>query len=91
MRRPINENVDHAQEERPESRSEPRRLRFRGRGARADVWPKAGNPFTLAIEPFMMIDPPSTTSGNAFWTVKSVPRTFRPKVLSKCSSVTQVF
>ena len=35
-----------------------------------------------------MIDPPSTISGSAFWTVKRVPRTFRSNVLSKCSSVT---
>jgi len=26
-----------------------------------------------------MIDPPSLNSGNAFWTVNSVPRAFRPK------------
>jgi hypothetical protein len=36
----------------------------------------------------MIIDPPSTTSGNAFWTVKSVPRTFTSNVWSKYSSVT---
>ena len=36
----------------------------------------------------MMIDPPSPNSGRAFCTVKSVPRTFTPKVLSNCSSVT---
>ena len=31
----------------------------------------------------MKIDPPSLNSGNAFWTVNSVPRVFRPKVASK--------
>ena len=36
--------------------------------------PKAGNPFTLAMEPFMMIEPPSTISGSPFWTVNKVPR-----------------
>ena len=36
----------------------------------------------------MMIDPPSLNSGRAFCTVKSVPRTLTPKVLSNCSSVT---
>jgi hypothetical protein len=35
----------------------------------------------------MMIDPPSLNSGNAFWTVNSVLRVFRPKAASKCSSV----
>src|SRR5580704_17164126 len=35
----------------------------------------------------MKIDPPSLNSGNAFWTVNSVPRVFRPKVASKCCSV----
>ena len=35
----------------------------------------------------MMIDPPSLISGNAFCTVKSVPRVFKPNCLSKCSSV----
>src|SRR3981189_3539235 len=35
----------------------------------------------------MKIDPPSLNSGNALWTVNSVPRVFRPKVASKCRSV----
>src|ERR1700680_4431694 len=35
----------------------------------------------------MKIDPPSLNSGNAFWTVNSVPRVFRPNVASKCCSV----
>jgi len=44
-------------------------------------------PFTEATDPVMMIDPPSLNSGNAFWTVNSVPRAFRPKAASKCCSV----
>ncbi len=35
-----------------------------------------------------MIDAPSFSSGSAFWTVNSVPRTFKSNVLSKISSVT---
>ena len=35
----------------------------------------------------MMIDPPSLNSGNAFCTVKSVPRVFKPKIESKSFSV----
>ena len=35
----------------------------------------------------MKMDPPSLNSGNAFCTVNSVPRVFRPKVASKCCSV----
>src|ERR1700756_5159117 len=35
----------------------------------------------------MKIEPPSLNSGNAFCTVKSVPRAFSPKVASKCCSV----
>ena len=48
---------------------------------------KPGSPFAGAFDPVMKIDPPSLNSGNAFWTVKSVPRTLRSKVLSKCWSV----
>ncbi len=48
---------------------------------------KPGKPFAEAFDPVMMIDPPSLNSGNAFWTVNSVPRTFRSKAASKCSSV----
>ena len=35
------------------------------------------------IEPVMTIAPPADISGNAFWTVKSVPLTLMPKYLSK--------
>src|SRR6266700_1924413 len=42
----------------------------------------------LAMEPLRKIEPLSLKSGSAFCTVKSVPRTLRSKVLSKCSSVT---
>jgi hypothetical protein len=49
--------------------------------------PKAGKPFTEATDPVMMIDPPLLNSGNAFWTVNSVLRVFRPKAASKCCSV----
>ena len=49
--------------------------------------PKPGNPFAAAFDPVMKIDAPSLSSGNAFCTVNSVPRTFRLKVASKCCSV----
>jgi hypothetical protein len=49
--------------------------------------PKPGKPFTEATVPVTMIDPPSLKSGNAFWTVNSVPRAFSPKAASKCGSV----
>ena len=42
----------------------------------------------LAMEPFMMMDPPSGISCNAFCTVKSVPLTLTLKTLSKPASVT---
>src|ERR1700733_1152624 len=48
---------------------------------------KPGKPFAAAFDPVMKIDPPSFNSGNAFCTVKRVPRTFRSKVLSKWCSV----
>ena len=41
----------------------------------------------VAIEPFMMIDPPSRISGRAFCTVNNVPRLFREKIVSNCSSL----
>ena len=44
-------------------------------------------PFTLASEPFRIIEPPSFSSGKAFCTVNRVPLTLMPKSLSKCSSV----
>jgi hypothetical protein len=50
--------------------------------------PKAAVPLTLATEPLRMIEPPSFSSGKAFWTVKSVPLTLMLNILSKCSSVT---
>src|SRR5579862_404710 len=42
----------------------------------------------LAMEPLRKMEPLSLKRGSAFCTVKSVPRTLRSKVLSKCSSVT---
>jgi len=49
--------------------------------------PQPGKPFTDAFDPVMMIDAPSFNSGNAFWTVNSVPRAFTLKAASKCCSV----
>jgi hypothetical protein len=55
------------------------RAKERNAALLAAYTPKPGKPFTEATEPVIMIDPPSLNSGNAFWTVNSVPRAFRPK------------
>src|SRR2546423_653929 len=46
-----------------------------------------GKPLSEAFDPVMKIEPPSLNSGSAFCTVNSVPRAFRPKAASNCSSV----
>src|SRR5258707_13038782 len=46
-----------------------------------------GKPFTLAMDPIRMIDPPSHIRGSAFCIVNSVPRTLTLNALSKLSSV----
>ena len=47
----------------------------------------AGVPLDPAVEPVRMIEPPLRISGSAFCPVKITPFTFRPNVLSTCSSV----
>jgi hypothetical protein len=49
--------------------------------------PNASTPRSPAVEPTRTIEAPSLSSGNAFCTVNSVPRTLTPKMWSKCSSV----
>ena len=48
---------------------------------------KEGMPLIDAIEPFRMTDAFFESSGNAFCTANSSPRTLVLNVLSKCSSV----
>ena len=42
---------------------------------------------TLVVEPLMMMEAPSRSSGRAFWTVNSTPLTLVLNVSSKCFSV----
>src|SRR5512133_1311435 len=49
--------------------------------------PTAGFRLIDAIEPVRITEEPLTSSGSAFWTANSRPRTLVLNVLSKCSSV----